>query len=126
MTLTLWATAGLIAPHIQDPEIAWVFHEFSSVNGIIAVLSLLPVQPLEGGKLFEPMMPPPFPALTAFMIAGATGLVRAVAWVPLMLWGFMNCGFILFSIPSIMVQRQILRPARRSWCVAPVHPPGDT
>lgn len=61
MTLTLWATAGLIAPHIQDPEIAWVFHEFSSVNGIIAVLSLLPVQPLEGGKLFEPMMPPAFP-----------------------------------------------------------------
>ena len=114
VTLVLWAVAGLIAPHVEDPEIAWVFHTISSVNGFLAILNLLPVQPLDGGKLFELMMHRLFPARTAFMIAGAVGLAFAVVWLPLILWGFVNYGFVLFFVPSVMVHWQMLRPARRS------------
>ena len=114
VTLVLWAVAGLIAPQIEDPEIAWVFYMISSVNGFLAILNLLPVQPLDGGKLFELMLHRIFPARLAFMIAGATGLLFAVAWLPLMFWGFVSYGFVLFFVPSVLVHWQMLKGASRA------------
>lgn len=114
VNLVLWAVAGLIAPLISDPETAWVFRTISSVNGFLAVLNLLPVQPLDGGKLFELGMHRLFAPRIAMAIAGGVGLVFAVVWIPVMVAGYMAFGFILFFIPSVAVHWRMLRQARRA------------
>ncbi len=112
VTLTLWAGAGLVAPFVEDPELAWVFWTISSVNGFLAVLNLLPVNPLDGGKLFGLAMHRFFDASVATTINGAVGLVCAVLWVPLMIYGFVEFGFILFFVPSVLLHWRMLTGAR--------------
>jgi Zn-dependent protease len=114
VNLLLWAVAGLIAPLIQDPETAWVFRAISSVNGFLALLNLLPVQPLDGGRLFELAMHRVFAPRTASLIAGVTGLLFAIVWIPMMLWGFMAYGFVLFFVPSVIAHWRMLRQPRRA------------
>ena len=109
VTIALWAVAGLIAPLISDPEIAWVFRTISSVNGFLALLNLLPLQPLDGGKLFELLMHRLFPSRFAIMVTGAVGLFCAAAWVPLMVYGFMTYGFVLILLPSVLIHWRMMR-----------------
>lgn len=114
VNLTLWAVAGLIAPLISDPEIAWVFWTISSVNGFLAILNLLPVSPLDGGKLFSLMMHRLFRTRLAIAISAGVGLVCAVLWVPLTVYGFAQFGFVLFFLPSIAVHWRLLKGATRA------------
>ena len=114
VTLVLWAGAGLIAPAIRDPEIAWVFWTISSVNGFLAVLNLLPVNPLDGGKLFALVMHRLFRAKIAIIISASVGLLFAVLWVPVMIYGFVEFGFILFFLPSVALHWRMLRTAARA------------
>ncbi len=114
VNLTLWAVAGLMAPLITDPEIAWVFWTISSVNGFLALLNLLPVNPLDGGKLFALGMHRMFRARTAQTISAVVGLVCAVLWVPVMIYGFIEFGFILFFLPSVGLHWRMLKGARRA------------
>ncbi len=114
VTLTLWAGAGLIAPFIADPEIAWVFWTISAVNGFLAVLNLLPVNPLDGGKLFSLAMHRLFRARTAILVSATVGLVCAVLWVPVMIYGFATFGFVLFFLPSVALHWRMLRGAVRA------------
>ncbi|MCG6885350.1 MAG: hypothetical protein LJE62_16495 [Silicimonas sp.] len=114
VSLALWATAGLIAPFINDPEIAWVFGTISSVNGFLAILNLLPVNPLDGGKLFALGMHRLFRAKTAIMISAAVGLFAALLWVPVMAYGFVYHGFVLFFLPSLALHWRLLKGAARA------------
>lgn len=114
VNLFLWAVAGLIAPLISDPETAWVFWTISSVNGFLAVLNLLPVNPLDGGKLFVLGMHRLFSPQTAMLVSALVGLVCAIVWVPVMLYGFITFGFILFFVPSVAVHWRTLLQARRA------------
>ncbi len=113
VTLVLWAVAGLVAPFVDDPEIAWVLWTISSVNGFLAVLNLLPVHPLDGGKLLALALNRVFDARLATLLSGGVGLVTAVLWVPLMLYGFIEFGFILFFLPSVLLHwRMLMRPRK--------------
>lgn len=112
VTIVLWAVAGLIAPMISDPETRWVFQMIAWVNGFLAILNLLPVHPLDGGKLFELILHRVISPVTATTISACVGLLFAVVWVPMMLYGFMTFGFILFFLPSVRMHWQMLRQAR--------------
>ncbi len=114
VTITLWAVAGLIAPWVSDPEIRWVFQTISWVNGFLAVLNLLPVHPLDGGKLFELMLHRFLSPSTATLISAIVGLLFAVVWLPLMIYGFATLGFVLFFIPSVRMHWEMLKDARRA------------
>lgn len=114
VTLVLWAGAGLIAPFISDPEIAWVFWTISGVNGFLAVLNLLPVNPLDGGKLFALTMYRLMRPKYAMAISATVGLFCAFIWVPLMLYGFVTFGFVLFFVPSLGLHWQMLKDAARA------------
>lgn len=109
VTLALWAGAGLIAPFIADPEIAWVFYTLSIINFFLAVLNLMPVLPLDGGKLFYLMLLRVMPGQMATRIAGFVGLLVALAWLPGMLMGYYFLGFFLLFMPSIPMHWQMLR-----------------
>jgi Zn-dependent protease len=109
VTLALWAGAGLIAPFIADPEIAWVFYTLSIINFFLAVLNLMPVLPLDGGKLFYLLLLRMVPASLATRIAGFVELLVALAWVPGMLMGYYFLGFFLLMMPSIPMHWEMLR-----------------
>ena len=114
VTLTLWAVAGLIAPLIADPEIAWVFWTISSLNGFLALLNLMPVNPLDGGKLFSLLMHRLFRARAAIFISAAVGLICAIAWVPMTIYGYLQFGFVLFFLPSVALHWRMLKGAARA------------
>jgi len=112
VNLFLWATAGLIAPLIADPEINWVFRTIVWVNGFLFLLNMLPVHPLDGGKLFELLLHRFLPAGLATTISAGLGLVLAIIWIPLMAFVFIQIGVVLFLIPSIRLHWEMLRTAR--------------
>ena len=114
VTLTLRAGAGLIAPFIADPEIAWVFWTISSLNGFLAILNLMPVNPLDGGKLFALIMHRLCRPRAAIAISATVGLVFAVAWVPMTIYGYLQFGFVLFFLPSVALHWRMLKGAVRA------------
>ena len=112
MNLTLWALAGLIAPFIADPEIAWVFLTIAWVNGFLFILNMLPVHPLDGGKLFELLLHRFLPSGVAITVSASIGLILAIIWIPLMAWTFLHIGVVLFFLPSVRLHWQMLRRER--------------
>lgn len=112
VNLFLWATAGLIAPMIADPEINWVFRTIVWVNGFLFLLNMLPVHPLDGGKLFELLLHRFLTSGVATTISAGLGLVLAIIWVPLMGFVFWHTGVVLFFLPSIRLHWQMLRATR--------------
>ncbi|NNE78859.1 MAG: hypothetical protein HKN18_01180 [Silicimonas sp.] len=109
VNLALWAIAGLIAPMISDPETKWVFQTIAWVNGFLAILNMVPVHPLDGGKLFELLLHRLLPPDLAIRISAGVGLVLSVLWVPVMVLWFMTSGVALLFLPSIRLHWEMLR-----------------
>ncbi len=114
VTIVLWCVAGLIAPMVSDPETRWVFQTIAGVNGFLAVLNLLPVHPLDGGKLFELLLHRVLKPHWATGISAVVGLAFALVWLPLMVYGFVTLGFVLFFVPSVGLHWAMLHQARRA------------
>ncbi len=101
VNLVLWAVASLLGPMISDPEIAWAMETVAYINLFLALLNLMPVMPLDGGRLFlllllRFMRPGP-----AYRVAGALGLVIAIWWIPLLGFSYFAFGLVLFFLPSV-------------------------
>ena len=112
VNLFLWAVAGLIAPMISDPEINWVFRTIAWVNGFLFILNMLPVHPLDGGKLFELFLARFLRPDIATTISALVGLVLALVWIPMMILMFVNIGVVLFFLPSVRLHWMMLKHAR--------------
>lgn len=116
VNLALWAIAGitvavlnqrLAASPTEALENATLFQFiiwiefFGFINILLFAFNLIPVQPLDGGKLLHlfllRFMQPP----TALKVTGAIGLVAAILWIPSAIFLFMSWGFILFFFPSV-------------------------
>ena len=104
----LWATAGLIAPIISDPEINWAIRTIAWVNGFLFLLNMLPVHPLDGGQLFQLFLHRFLPPTTAATISAGVGLVIAIFWLPMMVILFVNVGVVLFFLPSVRLHWYLL------------------
>ena len=79
------------------------------MNGFLALLNMMPVHPLDGGKLFELLLHRFLRAEHAIRISAIVGLVIAVLWVPMMVMWFMASGVVLFFLPSIRLHWDMLR-----------------
>ena len=121
VNLALWALSSLIAHYLwrsvigdasllltpaviyDDPLIvlARQFEIFAMINIFLAIFNLLPVQPLDGGKLLHLTLLRLTPPRTAMRATGSIGLIVSVLWVPVMLVVFGAGWWILFFIPSI-------------------------
>ena len=82
---------------------------FAHINGFLAVFNLLPVQPLDGGKLLHLVMLRLTPQHLAMTITGGIGLVLSILWIPGMLIAFGMGWWLLFFIPSIPLHYGMLR-----------------
>ncbi len=128
VNLALWAISSLAAWYVLEsvsgienltPEqldglykwyVAYGYLQtFAWINLVLFVLNLVPVQPLDGGKLFHLALLRVMPQMPALRLAGIVGLVFAVLWVPAMLFVYFEFGWMLLFIPPIMVHWQMAK-----------------
>lgn len=103
VNLFLWITAGPIA--------AMIFGDHSTVTGYATFLgqlnlwlflfNMLPVLPLDGGRVTFLGLWYFLPRETAMKITGLLGLIISIIWFPAAIFFFITYGFILLFFPSI-------------------------
>lgn len=127
VNLALWAIATLILPlTITPPEPVligdtWITPPqaqselyrhialFARLNLFLALFNLVPVLPLDGGRLLHSWLHRFVRGITATKIAGAVGVVLSIAWIPLMFAAFFTFGFVLLFFPNLMLHWRMLR-----------------
>jgi len=62
---------------------------------------MIPVIPLDGGRLFYLGLWWRLPRDTAMKITGLVGLIISILWIPAAVMAFFYLGFVLFFFPSI-------------------------
>jgi Zn-dependent protease len=122
VNLTLWALSSLAVNWaygwLPDSETYW-HHElfywvdtFGFLNLMLFAFNMVPVQPLDGGKLFHILMRKFMPPLAALRVAGAVGVVFSVLWWPGLLYLFLTSGWLLFFAPSLKQHLAMMRAER--------------
>jgi Zn-dependent protease len=109
VNLGLWAVASLLVPFMADPLLFWGLSLFALINLFLAVMNMIPVMPLDGGKLFQYGLRRFVDNDQARRIAGGVGVVIGVLWIPAMLYFYVYLGFVLLFFPSIHIHWQMLR-----------------
>lgn len=105
----LWALSSLALPFVSDPNLAWTLGSLAWINGVLLVLNLVPVMPLDGGRLFHLFLLRLMPGPVAMRVAGGIGLVLAVLWIPAMLACYIFFGMMLLFVPPIGLHWRMLR-----------------
>ena len=108
VNLGLWAIASLLVPFMADPLLYWGLSLFALINLFLAVMNMIPVMPLDGGKLFQYGLRRFMDNDQARRVAGGVGVVIAILWIPAMIYFYIYLGFILLFFPSIRVHWQML------------------
>lgn len=101
VNFAIWATASLIAPYMGNPTLIWALFALAQINLFLGLLNMLPVHPLDGGKLLQLAMMRFMSQRQATKVSGIIGLIIAVLWIPAMIYCFLTIGLVLFFIPSI-------------------------
>ena len=88
----------------------------AGVNLALFLFNMVPVQPLDGGKLLHLALLRFMPADQAMRVTGAVGYVLSILWIPGMIVFFLTYGWVLFFMPSIkdhkaMMQGRAMAPA---------------
>lgn len=103
-----WYTNGH-EPSVIVSEATYFLWLFARINLILLIFNMIPVQPLDGGKLFHLMMLRIMGDGSAHVIAGAVGLALSVVWIPAMIVAYYYEGWVLFFIPSIFAHYRMMR-----------------
>ncbi|MEM7642124.1 MAG: site-2 protease family protein [Pseudomonadota bacterium] len=119
VNLALWAMSSLAASwmvNLATPPLGdlwwdiefWLF-TFAQINIVLFVLNLVPVQPLDGGRLFHLGLLRLVRPEIAVRVAGAVGLCLAVLWVPGMIFAYITWGYALLFMPPIALHWHMMR-----------------
>ncbi len=109
VNLAIWAVASLAWPYMPEGQLMWAVNMLAWINLFLAAFNMIPVQPLDGGKLFQFLLLRFLSPGMATRIAGGVGLVIAVLWIPAMVLAYIKLGFLLFFFPPIGLHLQMLR-----------------
>lgn len=122
VNLALWALASLVENWAYDRlddtaafwqyELAYWVGTFGFLNLALFFFNMVPVQPLDGGKLLHMLLRRLMPPLAAMRITGAVGVVFAVLWWPGLLLLFLTTSWLLLFIPSLRLHRAMMRGER--------------
>ena len=115
VNLALWALASLAAWWIFSSRLAELYTIgsylmlFARLNLALFIFNLIPVQPLDGGKLLQLALLRVLPQRFAIRLAGAVGLVFSVLWWPALVYVYLTFGWILLFAPPIMLHWHMAR-----------------
>ena len=115
VNLAIWAIASLAIDIGLVPGggmVMWAVSTLATMNLFLALFNLIPVQPLDGGKLFQLGLMRILPPLTATRLAGGIGVIFSILWIPAMIICFLTFGLVLFFMPSIPVHWQMFRAGK--------------
>lgn len=106
--------AGSGAPIVGAAGLQGMFYlmVFAKMNLMLFAFNMIPVQPLDGGKLLQLGLMRLLPSRRALRITGAVGVVATVLWLPAMIALYVWVGFILIFIPSLALHLQMYRAAK--------------
>lgn len=105
----MWNNVGETPPSALFFEISYILSTVIWLNLAMVMFSMIPVQPLDGGKLFHLIMLRLTRPDLAHKITGGVGLVFSVAWIPAAVYAYMTYGWILFFLPSIPAHFRMAR-----------------
>ena len=116
VNLALWALATLAVDGMQmadlwNANVIWVLDTIAWINIYLFVFNMVPLQPLDGGKLFELFLSRFLHPAIAEKMTGIVGMVMIVLWVPMMLFGFVAFGMMLMFVPALGVNWAMARRA---------------
>ncbi|SEO10910.1 Zn-dependent protease (includes SpoIVFB) [Gemmobacter aquatilis] len=125
VNLSLWALLGLVmngfyAHALTDPQIARLGYALlpwlsfaSMVNLLLFAFNMVPVQPLDGGKLLLLGLRRLMPVAGAVRLAGQIGTVFCLLWWPALVWLFFATGWLLFFAPSLALHLAMAKGEQR-------------
>jgi len=122
VNLAIWAISGIAAHYLLQSMYAGIdqtnptpemFDRFSQMGQVYEILTriayinlflfgmnMIPIQPLDGGKLFHLGLLRFLPGNTALRIAGGVGMVFTVLWFPALIAMYFMLGWVLLFFPS--------------------------
>ncbi|MDQ2094775.1 site-2 protease family protein [Rhodobacteraceae bacterium 10Alg 79] len=114
VNLGLWALASLVAEYVWRQGIGpisfgYYLMLFATLNIYLFFFNLLPVQPLDGGRLLQLLLMRAMAPREAMKIAGGVGLVFAVLWWPALFYLWYSTGWILLFFPSIALHYRMMK-----------------
>lgn len=114
VNLALWAITTLATDWIWRNGLgSGYFTHFLSLFGwlnlMFFVFNMLPVLPLDGGRLLQLLLRRFLPRGTSMRVTGGIGLIVAILWWPALIWLWVNGGFLLLFFPSIRLHYRMLR-----------------
>ncbi|GAB5445819.1 site-2 protease family protein [Gymnodinialimonas sp.] len=129
VNLALWALATLILPMLAAPppepmningtwitgppraqsEVYRTLALFAQLNLFLALFNLIPVLPLDGGRLLHSWLHRFVPGRRANKITGGVGVILSVLWIPLLFAAFFTFGFVLLFFPNIALHWRMMR-----------------
>ncbi len=119
VNLALWALASLAqwamlssmttVPSMMMIQIFMALNTFAFLNLAFFIFNMIPVQPLDGGKLLHLMLLRVLERDAALRVAGRVGLVLSILWIPAAIVVYMDYGWILFFLPSIPAHYRMAR-----------------
>jgi Zn-dependent protease len=125
VNLAIWALAGLadhllwaiwaVAATTLDASygplgfLSETLYLLGLINLWLFAFNMIPVQPLDGGKLLHLGMLRFLAPSAAHRATGAIGFAFALAWIPAMYLMYTTHGWIMFFIPSIMGHFNMMR-----------------
>lgn len=109
VNLTLWLASWPISDVVlalggDTPQVAQIARYilfFGTINLWLFIFNMIPVLPLDGGRLFYLALWWRLPQGTAMKVTGLVGLIISILWIPAAFAAFYFLGFILFFFPSI-------------------------
>jgi uncharacterized protein (TIGR03067 family) len=114
-TVGFWALCGAAGFHDTAPDLYRFAAGLAWMNGYILVFNLLPIYPLDGGKMLQALLWFVMGRARSLLVAATMGLLTALGLLTLaivehsLMWGMIAGLGLLFSLIGIQGARALLR-----------------
>ena len=114
VNLALWAMASLVvewlwANGVGAGLVGHFLALFAMLNLMFFIFNLIPVQPLDGGRLLQLFLLRFLSQKPAMQITGGIGLAFAIMWWPALFYIWITTGWLLLFVPSIWLHYRMMR-----------------
>ncbi len=99
----------MIEPPLVRSQLHRIVEQFAQLNLFLALFNLIPVLPLDGGRLLNSWLHRFVRGIPPDKITGGVGVALLILWIPLMFAAFFTFGVVLLFFPKLMLHRRMLR-----------------